>query len=302
VFDRLDREAFDRLRTVAFDRLRSFRLRSLVPDRVGTELTVTRRRVLTAVPGAGLVLLAGAASTETAPVASAPVMRVTTRPRTRPTESAHVAPVGKPAQHKPVFTLADYRRITHAPAFPSDAVALTIDDGPHPIWTPKILHLLDHHHVPALFCMIGNQVLGHESVAKTVTRAGHQLANHTWSHPTALAHKPRERVRKEIARAQKKIHDTTGYVPKIFRSPGGDWSPMVLQESARAGLIPLDWSIDPRDWAKPGTRAVERKLLAARPGQILLCHDGGGDRSQTYHALATVIPALKARGLRFVAL
>jgi peptidoglycan/xylan/chitin deacetylase (PgdA/CDA1 family) len=288
VFDRLD-GAFDRLDGMF--------------DRLDGELTVTRRRLLTAVPGAaGAAMLAGAASTEATPTTSAPVQRVTTRPRARPTERGHVKSPGKPAQHRPVFTLADYRRITHGPAFPSHAVALTIDDGPHPIWTPKILRLLDHYHVPALFCMIGNQVLGHEGVAKTVSRAGHQLANHTWSHPTELAHKPRAQVRKEIARAQKKIRDTTGYAPKIFRSPGGYWSPMVLQEAARAGLIPLDWSADPRDWAKPGTAVIEHKLLAAHPGQILLCHDGGGDRSQTYHALRVVIPALKARGLHFVAL
>src|SRR3982751_6593245 len=150
--------------------------------------------------------------------------------------------------------------------------------------------------------MIGNQVLGHETVAKSVVRAGHQLANHTWSHPTLLAHKTGGQVRKEIARAQEKIHDTTGYVPKLFRSPGGDWSSTVLQESAHAGLVPLDGSDAPRDWSRPGTAAIQRRLMAARPGQILLCHDGGGDRSQTYTALKAVIPALTARGYRFVAL
>jgi peptidoglycan-N-acetylglucosamine deacetylase len=269
---------------------------------------VTRRRLLTAVPAAaGLTVLAGAANTGEEPARPAatatrpaPAPRATTRPR--PVENVPAGPPPMRTQHKPVFTLADYQRITSAPPFPGDAVALTIDDGPHPVWTPKILRLLDRHHVPALFCMIGNQVLGHETVAKSVVRAGHQLANHTWSHPTKLAHKPGALVRKEIARAQEKIHDTTGYVPKLFRSPGGDWSSTVLQESAHAGLVPLDWSDDPRDWARPGTAAIQRRLMAARPGQILLCHDGGGDRSQTYSALSKVIPALTARGYRFVAL
>ena len=261
--------------------------------------TVTRRRLLTAVPGTvGLSLLAGAASAR--PVSR---LRVTARPRPHhPGGHATAAPKPLPAQHKPIFTLADYRRITAAPAFPADSIALTIDDGPHPVWTPKILRLLDRYHVPALFCMIGNQVLGHEPVAKSVARAGHRLANHTWSHPIALAGKPSGQVRKEIARAQEKIHDTTGYVPKLFRSPGGAWSPTVMKEAAHAGLVPLDWSDDPRDWSRPGTAAIKRRLLAARPGQILLCHDGGGDRSQTYAALSTVIPALTARGLNFVAL
>ena len=271
----------------------------LVRDRLDGVPEVTRRRLLTAVPGAvGLLLLSGAASTR--PVSR---IRVTARPA-HPAERATVAPSPSPlpTQRRPIFTLADYRRITSAPAFPSDAIALTIDDGPHPVWTPKILGLLDRYHVPALFCMIGNQVRGHEPVAKTVARAGHQLANHTWSHPIALAGKPPGQVRKEIVRAQEKIYDTTGYAPKLFRSPGGGWSPTVMREAAKAGLVPLDWSDDPRDWSRPGTAAITRRLLAARPGQILLCHDGGGDRSQTYAALSKVIPALTARGLRFVAL
>ncbi|MFI6076448.1 polysaccharide deacetylase family protein [Actinoplanes sp. NPDC051343] len=274
----------------------------------GDEHPVARRRVLVAVPSAaGLALLAGAADFEMSaskpagPAGELPVTRAVVRPRPAPpTEKAPV--VGLPVQHKPIFTLSDYRRMTGAPAFPADAIALTIDDGPHPIWTPKILRLLDRYHVPAMFCMIGNQVLGHEAVAKSVSNAGHQLANHTYSHPTKLAGKSHDVVRKEIERAQAKIQKTTGHAPKLFRSPGGDWSPTVLQEVAKAGLVPLDWSDDPRDWSRPGVPHIKSKLLAARPGQILLCHDGGGDRSQTYQALNAVIPALVARGLRFVAL
>jgi peptidoglycan/xylan/chitin deacetylase (PgdA/CDA1 family) len=207
-----------------------------------------------------------------------------------------------PVLKRPVHTLSDYRRAVPGPAVPADAVALTIDDGPHPVWTPKILRLLDRHHVPALFCMIGNQVLGHETVARDVTRDGHQVANHTWSHPTKMSRRRRSKIHRELARAQNKIHDTTGQTPTLFRSPGGDWSPAVLAATAAAGMIPIDWSEDPRDWSRPGVPAITRRLLAARPGEILLCHDGGGDRSQTYAALRTVIPALKARGYRFVAL
>jgi peptidoglycan/xylan/chitin deacetylase (PgdA/CDA1 family) len=66
--------------------------------------------------------------------------------------------------------------------------------------------------------------------------------------------------------------------------------------------VPLDWDIDPRDWARPGTSWIVYAMLAAQPGDIILCHDGGGDRSQTYAALKTVIPQLRARGLKFVTL
>jgi len=135
-----------------------------------------------------------------------------------------------------------------------------------------------------------------------VTAAGHQLANHTWSHPASLEKKAGDAVHSEILRAQEKIYRTTGYAPKFFRSPGGGWSPVVLQQAAAAGLLPLDWTNDPKDWTEPGVGKIEKTMLAAHAGQILLCHDGGGDRSQTYNALKVVLPQLKARGLRFVAL
>ncbi len=297
----------DRLRSLArrvdLDRLRRLSSEYQVEvdwERLGLGNPVTRRRLLGAVPGvAGAVMLAGAAAAVAAP-APVPLPVAEARARRHRPESAPLTPAA--VQRSPVYTLAEYRRLMPGPAFPADAVALTIDDGPHPVWTPKILDLLEKYHVPAMFCMIGNQVLGHESVARSVVHAGHQLANHTWSHPSKLAHEPAAAVHKEIYKAQEKIHDTTGYTPKLFRSPGGAWSTTVLHESAKSGLVALDWSDDPRDWSKPGTAAITRRMMACRPGQIILCHDGGGDRSETYAALSKVLPALSARGYRFVAL
>jgi peptidoglycan-N-acetylglucosamine deacetylase len=261
--------------------------------------TISRRRLLRGAPGlAGALALAGSAA------AQGHTPRATAAPRPaapKPAKSPKPAVPWKPLK-EPVRTLKDYRRVLPGAAFPADAVALTIDDGPHPVWTPKILRLLEKHDVPALFCMIGNQVLGHEATARDVVRDGHLIANHTWSHPTKMGHRAPRLMRKELHRAQEKIHDTTGQAPVLFRSPGGDWSPALLGAAAKAGMVPLDWSEDPRDWAKPGVAAITRRLLHASPGEILLCHDGGGDRSQTYAALRTVIPALKARGYRFVAL
>ena len=259
---------------------------------------VSRRRLLQAGPGLAGALVLGGSAVAAARVPGPP--RATTAPRPA---APRPAPAPPPATlRRPVHTLEDYRRVLPGPAFPADAIALTIDDGPHPVWTPKILRLLTKHHVPALFCMIGNQVLGHEAVARSVVRDGHQVANHTWSHPTKMAHRSPARVRRELARAQEKIYDSTDHTPTLFRSPGGDWSPALLRATAKARMVPIDWSDDPRDWSRPGVTAITRRLLAARPGQILLCHDGGGDRSQTYTALRTVLPALRARGYQFVAL
>jgi peptidoglycan/xylan/chitin deacetylase (PgdA/CDA1 family) len=223
-----------------------------------------------------------------------------------PPGAAHGGPApalsATPAQTRPIRTLAEYRELVPGPAFPANAVALTIDDGPHPKWTPPILGLLDKHHVQATFCMIGNQVRGHEAVARSVVAAGHHVANHTWSHPLTLDEETPYQIRRELTHAQDKIYSTTGEVPKLFRSPGGSWSPTLFAQIARAGLIPIDWSDDPRDWSRPGVQVIIKKMLATKPGEILLCHDGGGDRSETYTALQQVIPALLARGYVFVSL
>ena len=88
----------------------------------------------------------------------------------------------------------------------------------------------------------------------------------------------------------------------MFRSPGGEWNEFVFQSCARMGQTPVDWDVDPQDWRRPGAAIIAQRLLAARPGDILLCHDGGGDRSETVKALQTTLPALRGRGLTFLTL
>ncbi len=276
------------------------------PDGDGTAGNAWTRRGLLAATALGTAWLA---ARDSAPQPHRVLTRktVAVKPPAAPASpvvapSPSPTPSVVPVQSSPVCTLADYRRVVPGPPFPANAVALTIDDGPHPTWTPRVLALLERYHVQATFCLIGNQVLGHESVARSITKAGHHLANHTWSHPLKLPTYTPDKMRQEIHRAQDKIYSTTGYQPTLFRSPGGAWSAALYQQAAEAGMVPVDWSDDPRDWARPGTASIVRTMLAARPGEILLCHDGGGDRSETCAALQTVIPALLARGYTFVAL
>jgi peptidoglycan-N-acetylglucosamine deacetylase len=217
------------------------------------------------------------------------------RPRSQP-----ASPL--PAQAKAIRTLAEYRKLVPGPAYPAHAIALTIDDGPHPTWTPPILRLLDTYDIPATFFMIGVEARGHAAVARSVVAAGHGVANHTWTHPSTLKDMSATQMHQQISQAQETISGITHHIPALFRSPGGEWSPPLLSQTARAGLVPIDWSDDPRDWARPGTASIVARLLAAKPGQILLCHDGGGDRSETYQALRTVIPGLLAKGYKFVSL
>ena len=179
---------------------------------------------------------------------------------------------------------------------------LTIDDGPHPVWTPKILQLLHKYDVKATFCIIGRSAAAHPELLRAAVSQGHHLANHSYSHPAGLAGLSASAIEAQLVDTQDAIVRATGFTPKQFRAPGGHWSPAMMRVAARQHLTVIDWDVDPRDWSRPGTDHIVHAMLAARPGDVLLCHDGGGDRSQTYAALKTVLPHLKARGLQFVTL
>jgi peptidoglycan/xylan/chitin deacetylase (PgdA/CDA1 family) len=181
-------------------------------------------------------------------------------------------------------------------------VALTIDDGPHPVWTPRMLDLLAELAVPATFSLIGVQVTEYPQLVRRIVDSGHQVSDHTVTHPLNLPALTDARVREEIGGAHDRIAQISGVAPKFFRSPGGAWSQRILGVAAEHSMICIDWQVDPRDWARPGTVTITDRLLRAQAGDILLCHDGGGDRSETIRALRTVIPTLKQRGLTFVAL
>jgi peptidoglycan/xylan/chitin deacetylase (PgdA/CDA1 family) len=180
------------------------------------------------------------------------------------------------------------------------SIALTLDDGPSPQWTERMLGLLDHFKVRATFSLIGRQVAIHPGLVGAVAAAGHVIANHTYSHRD-LARMPSADVEREIVSAGDAIERACGRRPDLFRAPGGAWSSTVLSLCERDGLRPLDWSIDPRDWSRPGTRHIAEVILGqTRPGSIILEHDGGGDRSQTYQALSIVVPRLLEAGYTFV--
>jgi peptidoglycan-N-acetylglucosamine deacetylase len=178
-------------------------------------------------------------------------------------------------------------------------VALTIDDGPSPVYTPEVLQVLNEYGVTASFSMIGENAAAYPAVARDVAAAGHMIVNHTWNH-IDLTRMTTAAVRQEISRATDAIHSATGVQPAMFRAPYGYWSPAVFRCCAQAGLPPLDWSVDPRDWARPGVRSIVKTIMSTtHTGSIILEHDGGGDRSQTVAALKIWLPRLLDAGYRF---
>ncbi len=188
----------------------------------------------------------------------------------------------------------------HVPCAAAD-IALTIDDGPDPEWTPQVLALLARLDIRATFCVVGQQAALHPGLVAAVAGAGHAVANHTHTHRFLASASPAQ-IRTEMGRATDAVTAATGgAAPTLFRAPGGEWSPEVLAECAAQGLRPLGWSVDPRDWARPGTKTIVRTLLGRTvPGSIILGHDGGGNRSQTVQALTVALPRLLDAGFRFV--
>jgi len=179
------------------------------------------------------------------------------------------------------------------------AIALTIDDGPSPVYTPQMLDLLAEYRVAATFSMIGIHVAAYPDLARAVAEAGHRIANHTWTHAD-LARLPARSVHAQLSRASDAIHAATGARPALFRAPYGAWTPAVIRQCEQMRMLPVDWSVDPRDWARPGVRHIVRDIMdKTRPGSIILEHDGGGNRSQTVAALRIVVPRLLAEGYQF---
>lgn len=202
----------------------------------------------------------------------------------------------------PIHDLADFLRTEPGTHFPARSVMLTIDDGPSATWTPRYLRLLEKYDVRATFNLIGEQVPTQRALVHAIAAQGHVLANHSWTHDLWLPSRSGSDIRSEMARTNDAIERAAKVRPRVFRSPGGNWGPRIFDALVTEQMMPLGWDIDPRDWARPGIAAIEGSMLRARPGDIILCHDGGGDRSETYASLQRVIPALKARGYRFVTL
>jgi peptidoglycan-N-acetylglucosamine deacetylase len=250
-----------------------------------------------------------AAQARAAQAEAAPIKTVTVT--ATPTKSAQVrASQSSSSQPYPTKTTTKAKKKT--PSNPEDQplyyvhdgrkrIALTIDDGPSPIYTPQILKLLEKYGVTATFSMIGVQVRAYPSLAREVADAGHAIANHTWTHLDLPALSSTSAA-DQIKRATSAIHKATGRKPTLFRAPYGAWSPEVLELCAENKLTPVDWSVDPRDWARPGVSSIVNNIMRnTRTGSIILEHDGGGDRSETVAALGIVLPRLIDAGYRFVA-
>jgi peptidoglycan/xylan/chitin deacetylase (PgdA/CDA1 family) len=178
-------------------------------------------------------------------------------------------------------------------------VALTFDDGPGPL-TPRFVHVLRHLRAPATFFVVGQQLNDFGKGLHDVIRAGFPVGDHTEQHPLLTRLSPAGQE-KQIQDAALRIRSQGTHYPRLFRPPGGAFDAVTLRVLRRHRMLNVLWSADTRDYTRPGTQAiVQRAVGGARPGAIVLMHDGGGDRSQTLAALPAIVRRLRARHYRLV--
>jgi peptidoglycan/xylan/chitin deacetylase (PgdA/CDA1 family) len=185
------------------------------------------------------------------------------------------------------------------------AVALTFDDGPNPVATPRILDALAARGVKATFFVLGRHADRWPELVKRMADEGHVLGNHGYFHRKLHVRGPGY-VRRDLTMGVESIERAASIRPRLFRAPHGFRNPWVTPIAASLGERTVGWSLGVWDSAKPGVdKIVERTLGGSRPGSILLLHDGDGydidgDRTQTAAAVPRIVDELLARNFAFV--
>ena len=211
------------------------------------------------------------------------------------TTARKLANIPKPPEPKPAPK--------PAPAAPAPAsttgnkvIALTFDDGPGP-YTAHLLDVLDQYGAKATFFLIGSKVSSQANVVRSIHARGHQLGNHSWSHPE-LPKLPVDQIAGEIDRTNEAIRQATGVTPAILRPPYGAVNGAVLEQLRLRGMSSILWSVDTRDWADRNSKIVcSRAVAGAHPGAIILMHD---IHQTSVGAVPCILSALKQQGYSFV--
>ncbi|MEO7724171.1 MAG: polysaccharide deacetylase family protein [Chthoniobacterales bacterium] len=210
-----------------------------------------------------------------------------------PATSPTTAPVASP-----VPTTAEPAISYSAVHVDAPYIALTFDDGPSEKLTPELLDLLAKHHMRATFFVVGKNVVEHPEILQRAAREGHEIANHSWSHP-AFGKMGDERVRAELQKTDDAIRAAIGKRPTLMRPPYG--SITARQKKwihSEFGYRTILWDVDPLDWKRPGSSVVTSRILKeTRSGSIVLAHD---IHPGTIKAMPDTFDQLEAKGFKFV--
>jgi peptidoglycan/xylan/chitin deacetylase (PgdA/CDA1 family) len=225
----------------------------------------------------------------------------------RPAARKHVRTV---ASHAPTASRPELSKLGKKPGGPAgshlstgtSSVALTFDDGPDPVQTPRMLKLLARQHVHATFCLIGENVRAHPELVRQIVAGGNTLCNHTWSHSLTIGKQPAADIEADLRRTNDEIQkaDPDAKIA-YFRAPGGNFTPRLVETAASLGMTSLYWKVDPRDWDHPEgesdaahqARVIKTVEKHVGKGSIILSHDY--NQPDTIAAYRTLIPWLRHR-------
>lgn len=173
-------------------------------------------------------------------------------------------------------------------------VALTFDDGPNTTSTVRLLELLERESIEATFFLLGQMVTNNPHIAKRIAEQGHEVANHSYSHPD-LTQRTTDEVKSEVTKTDEAIFLATGVLPKTFRPPYGAVNRDVI---SKVGLPIIQWDVDSLDWKFKNPEIISKKVIAqAQEGSIILLHD---IHESSVEAVPKIIQGLKNEGYEFV--
>jgi peptidoglycan/xylan/chitin deacetylase (PgdA/CDA1 family) len=211
--------------------------------------------------------------------------------------TAELAAASAEAEQRAVDSVLAYTPAVTSGGSRGNEVALTFDDGPGP-YTRQLVATLNRLHVHATFFAIGEQERYFSEGTIAELKSGDVVGDHTETHPmmaTLSVHEQYEELFEQIAR----IELLGGPRPRLFRPPYGSFDTTTFKELHRLHLLMVLWSVDTSDYTRPGVGAIVHTALAgAKPGAIILMHDGGGNREETIAALPGIVSGLRKRGLR----
>ena len=179
-------------------------------------------------------------------------------------------------------------------------IAITFDDGPDPIQTPKVLKVLREKHIPACFFCIGNKIKGNEELLRQIIKEGHHIGNHSFSHSGYFPLYTFKRMCHDLITCQQELEKVTGQPVQWFRPPFGVTNPTLAQAVRRLGYFPIGWNIRTLDTQQPTPEKIIKRIKKRLvPGSILLLHDRMPDSDRL---LVQVLDFIEKEGYTVVAL
>lgn len=177
-------------------------------------------------------------------------------------------------------------------------IAMTFDDGPHPVHTPRLLDMLKRRNIRATFYVIGHKVERYPHIIRRIVAEGHEIGNHTWKHDN-LTKLSNAQIIADLQRSTNAIAKVTGVRPRTMRPPyGALYSAQRQMVYNRLGMPSILWDVDPQDWKRPGPSVVSSRIVnGTKPGSIVLAHDLHGP---TVDAMPAALDGLLRKGHQFV--